>query len=400
MPVTLPKFSGAIQGRHLGRKSPTPDMKRRALPLRPFLKRMGAKPPPDTLDYTAKGVKTLQQMLGNDQYGDCTIAAVLHQAGVHTAEQPGGVERVPTSQEAVTQYSAICGPGDQGCYVPDVMDAWRDRGLMVGGKAVKSDGYVSLALGDELLAKVALYLFGPLHFGINLPNDWYQNASPGFVWDVTTSRIVGGHSIAIPGYTTAGFKVSTWGAVGSMTFAAFHRPEWVEEIYATLSPDWYNAAGLDEHGVNVQALKDALAAIKAGGTPDIPDDPTPTPPVPPTPPTPPAPPTPHELSYTFTLFGYALRIYAGYEIATAGMMARRVDYWQLTKDVWAFGVALEKSDWAGVTNAAMAILTDLGIALSPSRVESLVRGLQARHETEPLVAPRQDSTVAHPPMYG
>jgi hypothetical protein len=385
MPATMPKFQGAIAGRHLGRKKPTQQMRAKLLPLAPFVKRMGAQPPPDVVDYTAKGKSTLAQMLGNDQYGDCTIAAVLHQGGVMTAEQPGGKERVPTTQEAVGQYPQICGPGDQGCYIPDVMNWWRDRGLSVGGQTVKSDGYVSLTLGDQLLAKVALYLFGPLHFGINLPNDWYVNASPGFVWDKTTSRIVGGHSIAIPGYDTNGFKASTWGTVGSMTFGAFADPQWVEEIYAVLSPDWYDKGGLDEHGVNVQALKDALAAIAAGGTPDIP--PEPTPPGPFDPPGPNPNPNAHEWSHTFTAFGKALRIYAGYELSDAQMQHARSFNWGLLPDIWALVKAVEAKDLTQIASAAAKILADLGIVLPWSKVEAFSRGVLAYHDTQPLAEP-------------
>lgn len=385
MPATSPAFPGAIAGRHLGRKRPTAEMRRKCLPLAPFLKRMGAKPLPDVVDYTVKGARTLSQMLGNDQAGDCTIAAVLHQGGVHTAEQPGGSERVPTTQEALTQYQQICGPGDQGCYIPEVMDAWRDKGIVVGGKKVVADGYVSLTLGDELLAKIALYLFGPIHFGINLPNDWYTHASPGFVWDVTTSRIVGGHSIAIPGYNTQGFRVSTWGAVGLMTYPAFHSPQWVEEIYATLSPDWYSKDGLDEHGINVAALRDALATIKSGGTPDIPDDPNP-----PTPPTPPEPPTPpvHQWEHTFHLFGWALKVYAGYELSKDAQRRAGVNVWGLITDCLALAKALETGDWQGVFDAAVKILADLGITLPRSRLEALVKGLQAREEVKAIDGPQ------------
>ena len=384
MPATLPKIPDGIPGRHLGRKSPPAHMRRGILPLAPFIKRMGAKPPPDVVDYTLKGKATLSTMLGNDQVGDCTIAAVLHQGGVMTAEQPGGHERVPTTQEAMTQYPQICGRGDQGCYVPEVMNHWRDAGMMIGGKSVKADGYVSLHLGDDLLHKIALYLFGPLHFGVNLPNDWYQNANAGFVWDVTSSRIVGGHSIAIPGYTTDTFRVSTWGQVGHMTLAAFRSPSYIEESYAVLSPDWYDKDGLDEHGVNVQALKDALEAIRSGGTPDIPDGPTP-----PTPPTPPAGGSTLTADGAMDFLGTKMPIHLT-GILDAPANARGMASWlTLLGDVAAIVVAGKAGDWAGVAVAVDKLLADLGVSLGQQERESFTRALLARYAS--VTTPEQSA---------
>lgn len=378
MPATLPKFGGAIPGRHLGRKPATPEMRRKALPLSPFLKRMGAKPPPDAVDYQARAAASLKTMLGNDQYGDCTVAAVGHQIGVMTAHEPGGKERIPTDREIIAQYGTICGPGDNGCFIPEVLDWWRDRGISVGGSTVKSDGYVSLTLGDQLLAKVAIYLFGGLHLGINLPREWYANAQPGFRWDVTNSDIVGGHSIAVAGYNREGLIISTWGSVGLMTWAAYQDRRWVEESYAVLSPDWYNDEGLDVHGVNVQALRDAIKTVKGGGTPDIPDE---GPPVPDVPPTPPGPvPGPHEISHVFELFGYALRVYAGYSFGVNMMGARKVDYFGLVRHLWQFGQALEQRDWTAAFEAAVLVFADLGLNVPSFRLKTIIDGIVEREQ--------------------
>lgn len=374
MSATMPAFVGAISGRHLGRRRPTAEMKRRALPFSPFLKRMGAKPPPDSVDYVAKARASLGQILGNDQYGDCTIAAALHEGAVKTAHQPGGAERVPTVNEAVKQYVQVCGPGDNGCYIPEVLDWQRDKGLQVGGKLVRSDGYVSCELGDQLAAKIACYLFGGLHLGINLPRDWYTHADEGFTWDVTDSDIVGGHSVAVVGYDSSGLKISTWGKVGTMTWNAFADRRFVEECYATLSPDWYSAAGVDQHGVNVQALLDALAAIRAGGDPVIPDGPTPTPPTP-------TPPTPGVWDWSFdrtlNALGYALHVHAGIDLHKAGAQLKKLEWFALALDVAKLVRAFVAKDYAAMGAAILAIARDLGLNLGGAEFRSVVDAMNA-----------------------
>lgn len=363
MPPTAPAIPDPIIGRHLGRKKPTPDQLRKVVPLAPFLKRMGATPPPDEVDYVTKASKTLDTMLGNDQYGDCTIAAVLHQEGAQTAQQPGGAERVPTDKEAYQQYVRVCGPGDQGCYIPEVLQYQRDKGVQCGGKIVKSDGFVSCTLGDQLLAKVATYLFGGLHLGINLPRQWYMNGDDDFVWDVTNTDIVGGHSVAVVGYDKTGLRISTWGNVGIMTWKAFSDSRWVEEVYATLSPDWYSAQGLDAHGVNVTDLKKALDVVKGGGTPDIPPTPTPVPPVPPIPPTPGG----GSLTATGTLdfFGQKLpmelvgAVSDGKEISAGSILDIIADF-SMIRD------ALKNRDMLALARAVQKLMSDLGFVLSPA----------------------------------
>jgi len=359
-------------------------MRRKALPLAPFVKRMGAKPPPDAFSMAAPAAKALAEMLGNEEVGDCTIAAVLHQEGAQTAIRPGGKLRIPTRQEALSQYVQFCGPGDQGCYIPEVLDAQRDVGVKLGGVLVKSDGYVSCTLGDQLLAKVACFLFGGLHLGLNLPRQWYVNASPGFVWDVTNSDVIGGHSVAVVGYGPTGLEISTWGVVGTMTWNAFSNRAWVEEVYATLSPDWYSDAGLDAHGIDVKALRDALNIVKGGGTPDIPDGPTP-----PEPPQPPQPPQPWDWEFdrTWQVLGHALRFHIGLAWQSAAQARASVDWWVLAGDVTRIAFAVYRKDWPALAAGVEQLLRDLGITATAEQLHGIARALKTAADTLPLVGP-------------
>lgn len=268
----------------LGRNSPTPDMVSKALPLGQYVKRYGGKPPPAKVDWYTKASKALGEMLGNDQYGNCVVVAELHGIGAWSANEPGGKEVVATTQEAVAQYKAICGPGDNGCYIPRVLDHFRDNGLVANGKRRKIDGYVRVNPRDQLLVKIALHLFGGLHLGINWPRDWMSDARPGGVLRPTTSPIIGGHAVRAVGYDDTGLMISTWGILCHLSWEALSDPRFVDENYAALGDDWYDEMGATAAGagVNVTKLRDDLRVIAGGGTPDIPND-EPEPPLPPAP---------------------------------------------------------------------------------------------------------------------
>lgn len=282
MPFPKPKKANKFSKRilSLGRRAARPEKQSKILKFANYFKG-GSEPPPASVDYYTPAAKALASMLGNDALSDCTIAAALHQLGVDSAEQPGGASLIASTTEADTQYATICGPGDNGCVVTDVLDYWQSKGLTAAGTTVTAAGYVSIDTTNQTLLQTAIYLFGALHFGIQLPEDWYENAAPGAIWDVSTAPIVGGHSIAIVGYDGQYLYVSTWGMVLKMTYAAAATLSIVQEAYAVLATDWTDADGLDVHGVDVDTLTADLAIVKAGGTPPIPgSSPPPSPPSP------------------------------------------------------------------------------------------------------------------------
>lgn len=287
MPVPTVELPGGRKVR-LGRVRPR--ARPQVLRLRPFLELAGATPPPESVDYTAKAQASIKQVYGNDQYGDCVIAGKMHHVGVWSGnDSDGGGCAVGTADEAVQQYQLICGPGDQGCVVTQVLDYMRANGLVVGGGRYRLDGYVAVTWTDKVESQVALYLFGGLTLGINLPKAWLD-APDGGLWDVTSTRIVGGHDVAAVGYNPSGVVVATWGGLRTITWPAFTSKKWLEECYAILAPAWYNADALAPSGVNVAGLKAALATLADGGLPPIP--PQPAPPGPPPPPEPPPAPPP------------------------------------------------------------------------------------------------------------
>lgn len=232
--------------------------------------------PPKKVDYASKAHASLQRMYANDQYGNCVIAGKAHSVGVWSANDVGA-PILATDDEVLREYFRICGPGDNGCIITHVLDVMRSRGLTLGGAPRKIDGYVAVNPSDKLQVQIALYLFGSLCLGVNLPSAWTCTDCD---WLPTDSRIIGGHDVSAVGYDERGVQVSTWGGIATITWEAFTSSRWVEECYAMLSPDWYNADELGPHGINVAALKLDIEKLQNGETPTLPDDPTPPPPAP------------------------------------------------------------------------------------------------------------------------
>jgi len=253
--------------------------------MRSFYNRpAGLKGIPESTVYRQKATKSLAKMYANDRAGCCVISGKMHALGVWSANDLGAEKQlISTDTEVLEQYRSICGPGDNGCYINAVLDHMVETGLKVAGKPHKIDGYVAVDAFDPAMVKTAIHLFGGVTLGIELPSDWL-NTRDGELWDVTSSRSVGGHDVQGVDYVKEGVIVSTWGRLNCITWAALESKRYVDECYAVLAPSWYNDDRLTPSGVDVEGLKKALEDFAAGVLPDPPEPPPLPPPVPVPPP--------------------------------------------------------------------------------------------------------------------
>lgn len=233
--------------------------------------------PPESINRRDKAAVSIARMYLNNRYGNCVIASKLHALGVWSANDAPGQVVLASDQEAYSQYVGICGPGDRGCVITNVLDVMRARGLQAGGKLYKIDGYVACNWRDQLQTRVAQYLFGATTIGINLPEEWTRQA----VWDVTNTPIVGGHDVAPIDYDPDGVYVASWGRIYRITWRAWQALTWLEEYYAMLAGLWYGSDNMAPCAIDVATLRDDLAKLGGGQTPPLPD---PVPPIPPPPP--------------------------------------------------------------------------------------------------------------------
>lgn len=245
-------------------------------------------PPPASINRRSTAEESLDRMYCNDKLGCCVISGKAHCLGLWSGADahPAGVV-CATDSEIRSQYNQLkAGPGDSGCIITTVLEYCRRTGFLAGGKRYKIDGYVVCDARDKLEVQTVQYLFGSGTMGIDLPEEWTRSA----VWDITSSRSVGGHDITPIDYDERGVYVSSWGKMYLMTWAAVTSAKYVREYYALLDPLWYGSDKLAPSGVDSAGLKKALQDLSHGELPEIPEDAVdPDPEEPDVPPTPPDP---------------------------------------------------------------------------------------------------------------
>lgn len=233
-------------------------------------------PLPPSVDWTTKLTQPWG-MLGNDNEGDCTIAAKCH---IYMAQaiNASGARLIFTTAQALKAYSALMVAtgyppnADEGASMLDALNFARNTGI--DGHKVGAFAEIQPTNHDHI--KYAVYVFGAVDIGLNLPQSAEDQFSAGQTWDVVKgSPIAGGHDVPIVGYNETGPLCVTWGQVQQMTWAFLDK--YCDEAYAVLDPDWLSS-DKSPGGFDLATLTADLAAIKGGGDlPPIVVPPAPTP---------------------------------------------------------------------------------------------------------------------------
>lgn len=276
-----------------------PDHSRPALKLSAILK--AAAPVPSAADYVSE-VDTWPMYL-NDSIGDCAIAAPGHAIEGWTRYAQGKAT-VLVDNDILKGYEAVSGydpsktdkngnnPTDTGCVLQDVFDYWRKTGI--GGDKILFFAKVDPQNPSEVAS--AIYYFGHIIYGIQVPQSAMDQFNDGQAWDVVSNDggSLGGHAVNVGKYTSAKSYVAiTWGSQQQVTQAFFQK--YSDEAWVVATLDWVKD-GVAPTGLDTGALNEAFSTLtgEAGPFPVQPAPaPTPTPPEPEPTPTPPEPvPTP------------------------------------------------------------------------------------------------------------
>jgi len=205
-------------------------------------------PPPESVDHV-RGIQNWGMML-NDQLGCCTISACGHavQAWIVSNVDPGLPAQIimPDDDTILRYYEAWDGyepwepSSDRGGVELDVLNKWRKSAF----EGYQLPAFVSVNHQDVERVRQAVYLFGCLYVGLQLPitaqtqEVWENvddpNAMPGS-W--------GGHAVVIAAYTPDELTCITWGAPKRMAWDWFLK--YCDEAYALLSPDFRAPEGFD-----------------------------------------------------------------------------------------------------------------------------------------------------------
>ena len=260
-----------IKAFKLGRNKPLSRGPR--IKLGDFLLASAAPPPPGTENWIRLGstpiYHTMEDILGNDQYGDCTCAGAGHLLDVLRANNnKADAWRAATRDDALAFYARVTSPAfdpatganDNGADEQTVLNTWQKDGFFSDGTG-KIEAWATVNASNIEEMKQAIWLFGNLYFGISLPDMWVNPApsQSGFTWTVAGDPDPNnGHCFIGYGYNSNGVLIDTWGMFGTLTWAAVQKycAANVGELYVVLGQDWEDAVTQKSPGgVAVDQLK-------------------------------------------------------------------------------------------------------------------------------------------------
>ena len=219
--------------------------------------------PPASVDWSKEIPPNGWPMHANDQYGCCTAASAAHliQAWTETVDRA----QVPTTEDVLAFYSRCSGfdpkkpETDRGANMLDVLKQWR-KGYRTAEPRHAITAFVAVNPKDPKEVQTALWLFGGLYAGLNLPLD-AQHPGP---WIVTHGASAvpgswGGHAVAIHADKPSWLRCATWGHDKILTHTFLEK--YCDELFAVLSPDWVNAQKKSPSGFDVATLERDLALL-------------------------------------------------------------------------------------------------------------------------------------------
>ena len=172
---------------------------------------------------------------GNDQYGDCVMAATAHLIGAWDSEVSQS-DPVPEGQVVVDEYFKLTGGEDSGLNEASVLQTWHQDGLF-GGKIA---GYAPVRVTDITGIHQAIAFYGGALFGIQCPDSAQQQFGMGLPWTVVPGATVeGGHAIAPLGYDSRYVYCATWGSVVAVSYPFISK--YLDECWAIIPQQFIEA---------------------------------------------------------------------------------------------------------------------------------------------------------------
>jgi hypothetical protein len=160
---------------------------------------------------------------------------------------------------AVSGYDPVTGANDNGAAISDVLNYWRSYGIA----GHKIDGWAQIDHTNIQEVKQAIYLFGGVNPGLQVPQSAMDQFQSGQPWSLVNNDggIVGGHSVPAFSYSPTGGTVATWGAKEGFSWNFWLA--YVDECYCIISLDWLYKNGVAPSHLNLTALRADLAALPA-----------------------------------------------------------------------------------------------------------------------------------------
>jgi hypothetical protein len=224
-------------------------------------------PPPPATPF-GYGLTDAFPMALNNTIGDCTIAGKVHCDQI-VATILGQTYTYPGDAAVQSAYFGLTGGGDTGLDLATVIQAWSSPSGLLGSQIIAA---ASIDVSDYELLQQAIYSFGFLYVGVQLPTT-ADTEFPGVWHTVATGQpIEGGHCIILNGSKTVdlggeigvrpALDLVTWGAETACTqgwWGDFGDEAWVvvPAAYETANHNALQSLDLAQMKADVAALQAA-----------------------------------------------------------------------------------------------------------------------------------------------
>jgi hypothetical protein len=227
-------------------------------------------PPEPARDWTDGD--TTRPEFGNDNVGDCTIAAIANII-IGALKESFGKEWYPTTDEALALYSEITGynpsahlikgenPTDTGAVIEDVLKYVMNNGAF-GHHFI---GTAAIDPGNVADIKRAVDWFGCVDLGVDLPIAWQDADS----WTMDgyfpldkkwAPGSWGGHSVCSEKYDVDFLYVWSWGKIIPVSWDAVR--SYFTTVDAVLTASWIKR-GRSPANLDLSVLEERMAKFKA-----------------------------------------------------------------------------------------------------------------------------------------
>jgi hypothetical protein len=227
--------------------------------------------PPSSAAY---GLGLTYAMDGNDQYGDCGVAAFAHQVQVWNSLTDrsfavGEAQCIAAYEVLCPGFNPVTDANDNGTDLLTNCQYWKSHGIDDPASSYGRDqisAYMSVDPTNTMDVEQSIAQFGGLYLGVQLPIS--AQSQVGSLWTVTSGRNAepgswGGHAIPVISYDPDKLCVVTWGALQYMTWDFLYT--YGDESYCLLSRNWFagpaSGSGLSPSGFSFGKLKAALANL-------------------------------------------------------------------------------------------------------------------------------------------
>jgi hypothetical protein len=181
-------------------------------------------------------------MFANDKHGDCVIAGRAHLTLRFEHFEQGQVLNIP-DRDVLDEYfreggACFLNPRpDRGLVLLNSLKQWRKVGWLVNGKRYYIYAFAGVNHLNYEMVRAAIYLFGGITFGLDLPRSADTQFRRGETWDVVSGEAgirgsLGGHCVISSDYTRDGLYDPTWGKRQFMTWRFLDA--YCDECYAVV----------------------------------------------------------------------------------------------------------------------------------------------------------------------